>query len=60
MEQEEALEKAMRSKIERRTANNILTYLEMYLHDEFVGMVDERRRILEKVKNHCIKEGFIE
>lgn len=46
--QEEGLEKAMRSKIERRTANNILTYLEFYLREELVGMVDERHRILEK------------
>jgi hypothetical protein len=60
MEHEEALEKAMRSKIERRTTNNILTYLEFYLHDELVGMVDERHRIFDKVKNQCIKEGFIE
>ncbi|MGA7368014.1 MAG: hypothetical protein WBX01_02720 [Nitrososphaeraceae archaeon] len=50
----------MRSKIERRTAENILTYLDFVLHDELLGFSEERHRINQKVKNHCIKEGFIE
>ncbi|MGA7370086.1 MAG: hypothetical protein WBX01_13230 [Nitrososphaeraceae archaeon] len=58
MEQPEALENAIRSKIERRTAENILTYLDFVLHDELLGFSEERRKIHQKVKNHCIKEGF--
>jgi hypothetical protein len=58
--QEEELEKVVRSKIERKTANEILTVLEVVLGAELRGLSEERHRIYQKVKNHCIKEGFIE
>jgi hypothetical protein len=59
-QQEEELEKVVRSKIERRTANEILTVLEVVLGTELRRLSEERHRIYQKVKNHCIKEGFIE
>jgi hypothetical protein len=58
--QDEELENAVRSKIERRTANEILTVLEVVLRTELRGLSEERRRIYQKVRNHCLKEGFIE
>jgi hypothetical protein len=38
MEQEEALENAVRSKIERKTANHILNVLEVVLGTELKGL----------------------
>jgi hypothetical protein len=34
--------------------------LEVVLGTELRGLSEERHRIYQKVKNHCIKEGFIE
>jgi hypothetical protein len=44
MEQEEVLENDVRSKIERRTSNKILTVLDFTLHDELLGKSEERHR----------------
>jgi hypothetical protein len=59
-QQEEELEKIVRSKIERRMANEILTVLEVVLGTELRSLSEERHRIYQKVKNHYIKEGLIE
>jgi hypothetical protein len=42
MEQEEALENAVRSQIERKTANHILNLLEVVLATELKGLSEER------------------
>ena len=58
--EQEALENAVRTKIEQKTANYILNVLEVVLGTELRGLSEERHRIYQKVKNHCIREGFIE
>jgi hypothetical protein len=44
MKQEERLENAIRSRVELRTVENILTYLDFVLHDELLGFSEERVR----------------